>query len=246
MGRLSETTEERSGAEPSFLLPFRNTEAVIFISKTHTTFEKLVFAVGIELETIDFGSPTALLLGYHSFKFFQRYFYRFVPNPRCASPTPTWLVFVHKLGTKSATRSSGSYVMYRTLDLFEESRWQNQRNKQEKEDFEKRGSQRKRYENIKNNAELWAVKQEKNRKSYIRRKEQKKQLPINEMPPREQRLQRKRWRTNFKTYYLKKKQVIHKMEAIRRMQQIPQWHCMRYRKFQLHGHCNRWLMMRRT
>ncbi|KAH9639013.1 hypothetical protein HF086_012576 [Spodoptera exigua] len=70
----------------------------------------------------------------------------------------------------------------------------------------KRPAEKKRYENIKSNAELWAEKQEKNRKSYIRRKEQKKQLPINEMPPREQRLQRKRWRTNFKTYYLKKKQ----------------------------------------
>ncbi|KAF9415659.1 hypothetical protein HW555_006758 [Spodoptera exigua] len=70
----------------------------------------------------------------------------------------------------------------------------------------KRLAEKKRYDNIKNNAELWAEKQEKNRKSYIRRKEQKKQLPINEMPPREQRLQRKRWRTNFKTYYLKKKQ----------------------------------------
>ncbi|KAH9631085.1 hypothetical protein HF086_000128 [Spodoptera exigua] len=66
----------------------------------------------------------------------------------------------------------------------------------------KRLAEKKRYENVKNNAE----KQEKNRKSYIRRKEQKKQLPINEMLPREQRLQKKRWRTNFKTYYLKKKQ----------------------------------------
>ncbi|CAB3221907.1 unnamed protein product [Arctia plantaginis] len=36
------------------------------------------------------------------------------------------------------------------------------------------------------------------------------------------------------------------MEALRRMQQVPQWHCMRYRKFHLHGHCSRWLLMRRT
>ncbi|KAH9643208.1 hypothetical protein HF086_012870 [Spodoptera exigua] len=93
------------------------------------------------------------------------------------------------------------------MNRIRESRWQNQRNKLEKKDFEKkRLAEKKRYDNIKNNAELWAEKQEKNRKSYIRRKEQKKQLPINEMPPREQRLQRKRWRTNFKTYYLKKKQ----------------------------------------
>ncbi|CAH1638184.1 unnamed protein product [Spodoptera littoralis] len=39
---------------------------------------------------------------------------------------------------------------------------------------------------------------------------------------------------------------LQKMEALRRMQQIPQWHCMRYRKLQLHGHCSRWLLMRRT
>ena len=33
----------------------------------------------------------------------------------------------------------------------------------------KRLAEKKRYENIKNNAELWAEKQEKNRKSYLRR-----------------------------------------------------------------------------
>ncbi|KAL0883200.1 hypothetical protein ABMA27_016637 [Loxostege sticticalis] len=36
------------------------------------------------------------------------------------------------------------------------------------------------------------------------------------------------------------------LEALRRMQQIPQWHCMRYRRLQLHGHCSRWLLLRRT
>ncbi|KAI8436771.1 hypothetical protein MSG28_010238 [Choristoneura fumiferana] len=36
------------------------------------------------------------------------------------------------------------------------------------------------------------------------------------------------------------------MEALRRMQQIPQWHCMRYRRFQPHGPCSRWWLMRRT
>nr|XP_037868464.1 uncharacterized protein LOC101744868 isoform X2 [Bombyx mori] len=36
------------------------------------------------------------------------------------------------------------------------------------------------------------------------------------------------------------------MEALRRMQQIPQWHCMRYRRFHPHGHCSRWHLMRRA
>ncbi|CAH0602069.1 unnamed protein product [Chrysodeixis includens] len=42
MGRQSVTTGERSGAGPTSLRAFRNTEAVIFISKPHTTFEKSV------------------------------------------------------------------------------------------------------------------------------------------------------------------------------------------------------------
>ncbi|OWR48196.1 hypothetical protein KGM_203431 [Danaus plexippus plexippus] len=36
------------------------------------------------------------------------------------------------------------------------------------------------------------------------------------------------------------------LEALRRMRQVPQWHCMRYRRFQLHSPCSRWWMMRRT
>ncbi|KAG7308682.1 hypothetical protein JYU34_005904 [Plutella xylostella] len=35
------------------------------------------------------------------------------------------------------------------------------------------------------------------------------------------------------------------LEALRRMQQIPQWHCMRYRRVQPHGPCSRWWLMRR-
>ncbi|XP_022821191.1 uncharacterized protein LOC111361843 [Spodoptera litura] len=70
----------------------------------------------------------------------------------------------------------------------------------------KRLAEKRRYERIKNNAELWKEKQEKNRQNYIRRKEEKKQLPIAEMNPRQQRLQRKRWRKNYKAYYQRKKQ----------------------------------------
>ncbi|CAD0207005.1 unnamed protein product [Chrysodeixis includens] len=60
-GRQSDTTGERSGAGHTLLRAFRNTEAVIFISKPHTTFEKSVRAVGIELETFDL----AVLWSYH-------------------------------------------------------------------------------------------------------------------------------------------------------------------------------------
>ncbi|KAL4701922.1 hypothetical protein ACJJTC_018934 [Scirpophaga incertulas] len=38
------------------------------------------------------------------------------------------------------------------------------------------------------------------------KKEEKKQLPINDMNPRQQRLQRKRWRKNYRSYYQRKKQ----------------------------------------
>ncbi|CAH0727113.1 unnamed protein product, partial [Brenthis ino] len=79
--------------------------------------------------------------------------------------------------------------------------------KQTKEErlMKKRLAERKRYEMIKNNPDLWKEKQEKNRQSYLRRKQKQKQLPINEMTPRQQRLQRQTWRKNYRSYYLKKK-----------------------------------------
>ncbi|CAH0731021.1 unnamed protein product, partial [Brenthis ino] len=58
---------------------------------------------------------------------------------------------------------------------------------------------------IKNNPDLWKEKQEKNRQGYLRRKQEKKQLPINEMTPRQQRLQRQTWWKKYRSYYLKKK-----------------------------------------
>ncbi|CAD0206637.1 unnamed protein product [Chrysodeixis includens] len=61
MGQQSVKTGERSGAGHTFLRAFRNTEAVTFISKTHTTFLKTVRAVGIELKTSD----SAVLQSYH-------------------------------------------------------------------------------------------------------------------------------------------------------------------------------------
>ncbi|CAD0206977.1 unnamed protein product [Chrysodeixis includens] len=60
MVRQSDTTGERSDVY-TFLRAFRNTEAMIFISKTHTTFGKAVCAVEIELETFDL----AVLRSYH-------------------------------------------------------------------------------------------------------------------------------------------------------------------------------------
>ncbi|KPI94433.1 hypothetical protein RR46_04501 [Papilio xuthus] len=35
------------------------------------------------------------------------------------------------------------------------------------------------------------------------------------------------------------------LEALRRMKQVPQWHCLRYRRFELHSPCSRWWIMRR-
>ncbi|CAD0206673.1 unnamed protein product [Chrysodeixis includens] len=61
--RQSDTTGERSGARHTFLRAFRNTEAVIFISKTHTPFKNSVPAVEIELETFVF----VVIRFYHSF-----------------------------------------------------------------------------------------------------------------------------------------------------------------------------------
>ncbi|CAG4982981.1 unnamed protein product [Parnassius apollo] len=45
--------------------------------------------------------------------------------------------------------------------------------------------------------------------------------------------------------YPLKSENIDYLEALRRMKQIPQWHCMRYRRFQLHSPCSRWWLMRR-
>ncbi|CAD0199988.1 unnamed protein product [Chrysodeixis includens] len=58
------TRPERDQAQesgPTFLRAFQNTKAVIFICKPHTTFEKSVRAVGIDLDTFDL----AVLWSYH-------------------------------------------------------------------------------------------------------------------------------------------------------------------------------------
>lgn len=65
---------------------------------------------------------------------------------------------------------------------------------------------RQKYEEIKNNPELFKIKQEKDRKNYFLRKEQKKIRCISEMSNRAQREQRKRWRKNSLKYKKKKKE----------------------------------------
>ncbi|XP_075977850.1 uncharacterized protein LOC142977668 [Anticarsia gemmatalis] len=71
--------------------------------------------------------------------------------------------------------------------------------------LKKRLAERRRYERIKSDEQLWKEKQEKNKHSYLRRKKEKKQLSIAEMTPRQQRLQRKAWRKNFKAFHSRKK-----------------------------------------
>ncbi|XP_045772038.1 myb-like protein X isoform X1 [Maniola jurtina] len=72
---------------------------------------------------------------------------------------------------------------------------------------------RQKYEEIKNNPELFKIKQEKDRKNYLLRKEQKKIRNINEMSARAQREQRKRWKKNS-LKYKKKKREQNKVEKI--------------------------------
>lgn len=49
------------------------------------------------------------------------------------------------------------------------------------------------------------MEKEKERQRYKARKEQKKILPIGELTPKAKRVQRQKWRENFKRHYEKKK-----------------------------------------
>ncbi|XP_045496936.1 uncharacterized protein LOC123695211 [Colias croceus] len=72
---------------------------------------------------------------------------------------------------------------------------------------------RKKYEEIKNDPEKYAVQKEKERLRYLKRKEQKQIKSAADMTPREKRLQRKKWKENTKRY-------IEKQKANRRIQQL--------------------------
>ena len=65
---------------------------------------------------------------------------------------------------------------------------------------------RRKYAEIKNDPELYALEKEKQRAKYKKRKEEKKQKSITERSPREQRQLRKQWKANAKKYRQRKKE----------------------------------------
>ncbi|KAH9631435.1 hypothetical protein HF086_014280 [Spodoptera exigua] len=76
--------------------------------------------------------------------------------------------------------------------------------KSEEELERRRIARRQKYQTIKNNPELYAAEQEKKRQYYLKAKENKKIKSINEMSPREQRIQRRKWKESSKKFYRKK------------------------------------------
>lgn len=63
---------------------------------------------------------------------------------------------------------------------------------------------RQKYEEIKNNPELYKIQKQKDRMRYLTKKEKKKICSINDMSARAQREQRKRWRKNSLNYFKKR------------------------------------------
>lgn len=74
----------------------------------------------------------------------------------------------------------------------------------EEESERRRIARREKYKRIKNDPALYAAEKAKKREAYLKRKESKKVKSINQMSPREQRLQRKKWKENSKRYNEKK------------------------------------------
>ncbi|KAL4716252.1 hypothetical protein ACJJTC_004746 [Scirpophaga incertulas] len=77
-------------------------------------------------------------------------------------------------------------------------------NKNEEELERRRVARRERYNNLKNDSERYALEKEKKRAAYLKRKNENKVKSIKDMSPREQRIQRKRWRENSNRYLKKK------------------------------------------
>lgn len=81
------------------------------------------------------------------------------------------------------------------------------KNKQKRieEELERRRiARRERYKQIKSDPEKYAIERAKKREAYFKRKTNNKVKSINQMSPREQRLQRKKWRETSKRYHEKK------------------------------------------
>ncbi|CAH2107183.1 unnamed protein product [Euphydryas editha] len=72
-------------------------------------------------------------------------------------------------------------------------------------------ARRNRYAEIKSDPVKYAVEKEKEHQRYLKRKESKKILSIQEMTPTAKKVQRERWRDNFKRYYQRK--LLQKREA---------------------------------
>lgn len=70
----------------------------------------------------------------------------------------------------------------------------------------KREMERKRYEKIKNNPELYAEYKEKNKAKYRKRKDEGKVKSVNNLTPRDQKMLRKKWREAAKKSYQRKKE----------------------------------------
>ena len=69
---------------------------------------------------------------------------------------------------------------------------------------------RRRYIEIKNDPELLAIEKEKRKKQYLKRKEEKKIVPIKDKTPRSQREQRRRWKDNSRNYRRRKNESLNK------------------------------------
>lgn len=65
---------------------------------------------------------------------------------------------------------------------------------------------KKKYQEIKNDPEKYALQKEKERQRYLKRKKQNKIKPVAKMTPREKRAQRKKLNINTKRYLAKRKE----------------------------------------
>lgn len=79
--------------------------------------------------------------------------------------------------------------------------------KKNQENLQKRRiARREKYRLINENPEKYAIEKANKKQEYLKRKREKKIRNINELSPREQRIQRKKWRQNSQRYHEKKKE----------------------------------------
>lgn len=69
-----------------------------------------------------------------------------------------------------------------------------------------------RYRRIKEDPNKYAIVKAKKREAYLKRKSEKKIRSINELSPRDQKIQRKKWRQNSQRYQNRKK--IRKLQKV--------------------------------